>query len=102
MRKIITTILIIAIIVTAVCFTGCYNNEERAKNIQKSQTFIITDEETGVQYIVYRERDNWAGMGGITPRYNSDGTLHTVNDKEKTDSLNIKREYDECGRLEKN
>ena len=51
---------------------------------------------------MYRERDNWAGMGGITPRYNSDGTLHTVNDKEKTDSLNIKREYDECRRSEKN
>jgi hypothetical protein len=42
----------------------------------------------------------YGGMGGITPRYDSDGTLHTVNDKEKTDSLNIKRECDECRRSE--
>lgn len=91
MKKIIITILIIAIIITTACFTGC-DKEERAKYIQKSQTFIITDEETGVQYIVYREQAGQGGMGGITPRYNSDGTLHTVNDNEKTDSLNIKKE----------
>lgn len=98
MRKIITTIFIITAIITVVCFTGC-GKEEIANSIQRSQKIlIITDEETGVQYIVYRDKDNWAGMGGITPRYNSDGTLHTVNDKEKIDSLNIKREYDECGR----
>jgi len=89
MKKIMSIILVI--IITTMCFTAC-DKKDRAEDIQKSQTFIITDEETGVQYIVYREQASWAGMGGITPRYNSDGTLHTVNDKEKTDSLNIKKD----------
>lgn len=82
MKKIIT-FLMITIIIT--CFTGCVDEKgwekDMTKKIQDKYTFIITDEETGVQYIVYREKVGWAGMGGITPRYNSDGTLHTVNDK---------------------
>jgi hypothetical protein len=79
MKKIITFIIIII----TMCFTGCnYSDSETVNDIQEKRTFIITDEDTGVQYIVYREKYGYAGMGGITPRYNSDGTLHTVNDKE--------------------
>ncbi len=37
--------------------------------------YIWTDEDTGVQYIVYREKLYNAGFGGITPRLNPDGSL---------------------------
>lgn len=36
---------------------------------------IFTDSETGVQYVVYREREGNAGMGGITPRLDADGNI---------------------------
>lgn len=42
--------------------------------------FIWTDPETGVQYIVYREKCYYAGFGGITPRLNPDGSLFVEND----------------------
>lgn len=37
--------------------------------------YIWTDEETGVQYVIYREKLYNAGFGGITPRLNPDGSL---------------------------
>lgn len=63
-----------------IVFTGC-DALDKSKEIQKQHIFFITDENTGVQYVVYREKEGFGAMGGITPRYNSDGTLHTVNDK---------------------
>lgn len=47
--------------------------EERDRNIS-----IWTDTETGVQYIVFTNTVGYCGMGGITPRYNADGTLYVV------------------------
>ncbi len=41
--------------------------------------FFWTDEETGVQYIIYNEERYNAGFGGITPRLNTDGSLYVVN-----------------------
>lgn len=40
--------------------------------------FIWTDEDTGVQYIIYREKLYSAGFGGITPRLNPDGSLYVI------------------------
>ena len=40
--------------------------------------YVITDPKTGVQYIIYREKVGYAGLSGITPRLNSDGTLMIV------------------------
>ena len=42
---------------------------------------IWTDEETGVQYVIYRDKAGYAGFGGITPRLNSDGTLYITKEK---------------------
>ncbi len=44
--------------------------------------YIWTDPETGVQYIVYREKTMNAGFGGITPRLNPDGTICVVSSEE--------------------
>lgn len=42
--------------------------------------YVWTDEETGVQYIIYHEKCGYAGFGGITPRLNPDGSLYVVSD----------------------
>lgn len=46
--------------------------------IQDHDIYIVTDPETGVQYIVYREKAYNAGMGGLTPRLRPDGSLYVV------------------------
>lgn len=46
--------------------------------------YIWTDEETGVQYIIYREKLYNAGFGGITPRLNSDGSLYIADTEDTT------------------
>ncbi|AXF52226.1 MAG: hypothetical protein [Inoviridae sp.] len=51
-----------------------------------SRIYIWTDEETGVQYIIYREKSGYAGFGGITPRLNTDGSLYVLDEKEVTPS----------------
>lgn len=47
--------------------------------LEDNDIYFITDPDTGVQYIVYREKVGYAGMGGITPRLRSDGSLYVVN-----------------------
>jgi len=42
--------------------------------------YVWTDEETGVQYLIYSDRHSDSGMGGITPRLNADGTICVVDD----------------------
>ena len=42
--------------------------------------YVWTDEETGVQYLIYSDRHSDSGMGGITPRLNADGTIRVVDD----------------------
>lgn len=45
--------------------------EDRLEQIN-DRIWTVTDDKTGVQYLIYNER----GMGGgICPRYNADGTL---------------------------
>ena len=41
-----------------------------------SDVYIWTDPETGVQYVVYSEKHGYAGIGGITPRLQADGSLY--------------------------
>lgn len=37
--------------------------------------FNFTDPETGVCYLIYKDKNGYGGMGGITVRYNPDGTI---------------------------
>ncbi len=51
--------------------------------------YIWTDEETGVQYMIYRERAGiYAGLGGITPRLNPDGSYYGVEPTTQNDLEN--------------
>lgn len=111
MRKsIFKTGTILLIFAACICATGCeeeFENfaEENAVTINDDDTaflnktdreqvgtndetvYIWTDPETGVQYIVYREKFMNAGFGGITPRLNSDGTICVVSPEEETTDL---------------
>ena len=40
-----------------------------------SDVYEFVDPDTTVHYLVYSRKNNNAGMGGITPRLNSDGTI---------------------------
>ena len=57
-------------------------NEDEADigvgEMSSKKIYIWTDKDTGVQYVVYRDGSGYAGMGGITPRLNSDGSLYVV------------------------
>lgn len=44
-------------------------------NITKKVVYDYTDPETGVHYLIYSEDQYKAGMGGITPRLNPDGSI---------------------------
>lgn len=48
------------------------NTTEKPTFSESSCIAIYVDEETGVNYVVYRI----SNRGGITPRYNADGTLY--------------------------
>lgn len=81
MKKIFSVFVIIILIL---CLAGC---EDTNPNIEGSQddTHIDfwTDKETGVQYVIYDRKGGSAGMGGITPRLNADGSLYTDHPTEK-------------------
>ena len=69
MKKIISLILVIAIIL----LVGCSDVEAgtQINYIQNDWDYnIVVDKETGVNYIVYIDYK----QGGITPRLNADGT----------------------------
>ena len=80
MKKFLVILLALTLVL---CMVGCdmpiESNSEYVKTstYESKNIFVWTDEETGVQYIVYSEKDGYGGMGGITPRLNADGTLYT-------------------------
>lgn len=46
--------------------------------INGANIYEFVDQDTGVHYLIYSCRLSNAGMGGITPRLNSDGTVMTT------------------------
>jgi hypothetical protein len=70
------------VMLIALCFwliIGCFlcisnNSMSQTSN---SNISIWTDEETGVQYVIY----GGYKQGGITPRLNADGSLHVENEE---------------------
>ena len=75
-------ILIVVCVVILVCASaGCITVEEDGalpdKHIQNYRygsycVFVYVDEYTGVEYLIFSD----SRKGGITPRYNPDGTLN--------------------------
>jgi hypothetical protein len=78
MNKLFSILITISLIL---CMSGC-DAENPTPNIENSSDKDIKfwiDNETGVQYIIYTNHNSTYGMGGITPRLNSDGTLYIKN-----------------------
>jgi hypothetical protein len=81
MKKLVATILTLMLIV---CLVGCHSDRDiyadmPNNGVTKTDNIHIefwTDEETGVQYVIYDRVGGYAGMGGITPRLNSDGSVY--------------------------
>lgn len=76
---VLTTLLCLA------CLTSCDISSKKIKEKDNDVVRIWTDEETGVQYVIYRESslNGYAGFGGITPRLNADGSLYGAKTDEK-------------------
>lgn len=87
MKKLIIAILALALIL---CLVGCEASEtptESKTQLVEGEKWVIsiwTDEETGVQYIIYHGYKN-SDLGGITPRLNADGTLYITEESEDTE-----------------
>ncbi len=75
MKTIIIFLMMISIVF---CLCACESSDEVTNKESNSDIEIWTDEETGVQYVIYDSCGRYSGMGGITPRFNADGTLFVV------------------------
>ncbi len=81
MKRIISILIVLAVFL---CLVSCNtpttpivtDNTPEYGQAKDYNIYLWTDEETGVQYIVYNRKDGYGGMGGITPRLNADGTLY--------------------------
>ena len=80
MKKIVGCILLSV----CLCFTlvGCNmeggtqtTNEGSTPKIYNRDIYEFIDPDTGVHYWIYSRHEGYGGMGGMTPRLNSDGTI---------------------------
>ena len=78
MSKIKKIICAIIIILSILFLVGCTTNPNIDGSKNDASIKFWTDDETGVQYVIYNEVCLNGGMGGITPRLNSDGTLYST------------------------
>lgn len=76
MKKIFSILIAVTLVL---CLGGCDSESTSIKTKESNSNIRIwTDEETGVQYVIYKEKVYKGGLGGITPRLNADGTLYTT------------------------
>ena len=81
-------ILYILLLCVCMCFVlvGCdvpdvpdgtqtSNEGSTSKIYNDDDIYEFIDPDTGVHYWIYSRTGGYAGMGGITPRLNSDGTV---------------------------
>lgn len=60
--------------------TGCVKGTTTdlsgtAPKIYNNDIYEFVDPDTGVHYWVYSHQEGYSGMGGMTPRLNSDGSV---------------------------
>lgn len=74
MKKVICFVLIV-LMICCLCSCSVEENSNQSTNTLPPSTnvYIWIDEETGVQYIIYEGYK----QGGIYPRLNIEGSLHT-------------------------
>lgn len=80
---------ILAIATLGLLLIGCSSvseeNENESKINETSDSYHVenyTDPETGVCYLIYEEVHAYGSSGGITVRYNADGSIMVREDLE--------------------
>ena len=53
--------------------TGCVKGT--TTDLSNNDIYEFIDPDTGVHYWVYSHQEGYSGMGGMTPRLNSDGSV---------------------------
>ena len=74
-RKLIVGLLIITL---AFSLSGCATEGEPSQSVKEmynDDVYEFIDPDTGVHYWIYSHSAGYSGMGGITPRLNSDGSI---------------------------
>ncbi len=73
---------ILLLLVLVVTFGGSMDNQETTQEITSfsdlgcnDDVYDYVDPDTGVHYLIYTHKAYNAGMGGITPRLNPDGSI---------------------------
>lgn len=77
-KKILSVVLVLSVAVgLAACSSGVKSGEvdNGVPKIYGSDVYEFIDADTGVHYWIYSHDDGYGGMGGMTPRLNSDGTV---------------------------
>lgn len=60
------------------CTTGSEANQQANQSVKEmynNNIYEFIDPDTGVHYWIYSHSEGYSGMGGITPRLNSDGSI---------------------------
>ena len=74
-RKIIIGLLLVTL---SLSLFGCATESESSQSVKEmynDDVYEFIDPDTGVHYWIYSHSAGYAGMGGITPRLNSDGSI---------------------------
>lgn len=80
--------ILVLLLSACMCFAlvGCdvphetqTSNERSISKINNNDIYEFIDPDTGVHYWIYSHYGGYSGMGGMTPRLNSDGTVMTTN-----------------------
>ena len=72
------TILTFSLVGCSVPKTTESSESNSISKVNGSYVYEFIDSDTGVHYLIYSNKLANAGMGGITPRLNSDGTVMTT------------------------
>lgn len=75
--------MVLALAVTLMCsLVGCgmsggtqTSNSGTTSKIYNRDVYEFVDPDTGVHYWIYSHAESYKGMGGMTPRLNSDGSV---------------------------
>lgn len=75
MKKGIFLALAILMISCFACGCSLGTAPDNTEKINNSDVYEFVDKETGVHYFIYSHGSGYRGMGGITPRLNTDGSV---------------------------
>lgn len=71
---------LLLLLISVLFMLGCVITFQQSSNDVNQYTtylvFVYVDNDTGINYLIFFEHLGYAGMSGICPRYNVDGTLY--------------------------